>query len=150
MPYADAIEAMKNNQMDMILNCSPVPYAIYDDAAMGNPNAHLVEFSEDMAKKLAADWTGFEYVEYTFDDRFAYTRPFYTPYQQITMLAHKDVSDEEVYFITKLIYDHFEDLGNVVSNFKQMSGIEMLADNPVNIPVHPGAEKFYKEVNLMN
>jgi TRAP transporter TAXI family solute receptor len=149
MPFADATEAMKNNQLDMILNCSPVPYAMFDDAAMGNPNAHNVGVSEELAKRLSSEWKGFDYVEYDFEDRYAYTKPFYSPYQQVTLIAHKDVSDDEVYIMTKLVYDHFEDLGNVVSNFKQMSGIEMLADNPVNIPMHPGAEKFYKEVDLM-
>ncbi|HYE84584.1 MAG TPA: TAXI family TRAP transporter solute-binding subunit [Clostridia bacterium] len=149
MPFADGIEAMKNGQLDVILNCTPVPYAIFDDLAMSDDNAHLLQMDEATAKRLASEWPGFEYVEYDFDDVWNYNKPLYAPYQQITLIANANVSDEEVYQMTKLIYERFEDLSNVVTNLKQVGEKNNLAYNPANIPMHPGAEKFYKEVGAL-
>ncbi|MCJ7855540.1 TAXI family TRAP transporter solute-binding subunit [Lachnospiraceae bacterium NSJ-143] len=149
MPFADAIDAMKNGQLDAILNCSPTPYAIFDDLAISDSNAHMIQLSKEAAEKLASEWEGFDYVEFDFDDAWSYEKPFYSPYQQITVIANKDTPDEVVYEFLKCMYDRYDDLCTVLPTMAQIGGPEGYADNPANVPVHPGAEKFYKEVGIM-
>ena len=148
MSWAETVEAMKNGQVDVMVSCGPVPYGIYDDLAMTSNNAHALQLPEEAAKHLDENWPGYPYVAYDLDDLWAYEQPQYTPYQQNMLVCNGQVSEEEAYLMTKMIYERFEDLSNVIVNLKQ-SGREGLADNASGLPVHPGAEKFYKEVGLM-
>jgi len=66
-----------------------------------------------------------------------------------SVIANKDVSEDEVYKFTKCVYDNFEKLSGVVINLEQIGGKENLVYNPAKIPLHPGAEKFYKELDLL-
>ena len=149
MPFSDAIEAMKNGQLDAILNCSPVPYAIFDDLAISDPNARMIQLSKEAADRLASEWDGFDYVDFDFEDAWEYEKPAYSPYQQITVVANKDTPEDVVYELLKCMYERYDDLCNVLPTMAQIGGPENYVDNPANVPVHPGAEKFYKEVGLM-
>ncbi|PAV28879.1 hypothetical protein CIL05_14735 [Virgibacillus profundi] len=64
------------------------------------------------------------------------------------LIVHKDVPKEEVYQITKAIYDNFDYLGTVHEEFKNLT-LENVADIG-NVPLHPGAEKFFKEKGLID
>lgn len=66
------------------------------------------------------------------------------------LIAHKDLSEEVAYRITKAICDNRDAL---VAEHKGMSGFNVKdAWRPENvgIPLHPGAIKYYKEKGLMN
>ncbi|MFZ7101615.1 MAG: TAXI family TRAP transporter solute-binding subunit [Peptococcaceae bacterium] len=150
MPFGDAAEAMKNGQLDVIMNCSPFPFALFDDITQSSGGkAHLISLSEDMAKRLASEWPGFEYTVYDLPDPIKFEKPFYSPFQQITIIANKDVTEDEIYKFTKCLYDNFEKLSGVVINLEQIGGKENLVYNPAKIPLHPGAEKFYQETGLL-
>ncbi len=61
-------------------------------------------------------------------------------------LANRDVSEEAVYQVTKAIVENLGDLGNVHASFKRMHKGMFLTG--LSIPLHPGALKYYKEINL--
>lgn len=63
------------------------------------------------------------------------------------LMVHKDISEEEVYQVTKSIYESFDYLGTVHEEFKNLTA-ENFADAG-KVPLHPGAEKFYKEMGLI-
>lgn len=65
----------------------------------------------------------------------------------VILIVNKDVSEEEVYQVTKSIYNSFEYLGTVHEEFKNLTDENMI--NVGNVPLHPGAEKFFKEKGLM-
>lgn len=63
------------------------------------------------------------------------------------LIANKEVPEEEVYQITKAIYENFDYLRTVHKEFYNLS-----ADNIMkvgNVPLHPGAEKFFREKGLL-
>lgn len=61
-------------------------------------------------------------------------------------VAKKDVSEDVVYRITKAIAENLKDLGEMQPSFKRMNKDMFLEGIP--IPLHPGALKYYKEINL--
>ncbi|RLL47011.1 TAXI family TRAP transporter solute-binding subunit [Oceanobacillus piezotolerans] len=63
------------------------------------------------------------------------------------LIAHKDASMEEVYQITEAIYENLDYLRTVHSEFKNLSMENMM--NVGNVPLHPGAEKFYREKGML-
>jgi TRAP transporter TAXI family solute receptor len=74
------------------------------------------------------------------------TDPVYVVTFDGLLFTSAKVSDEVVYKITKAVYEHRADLGQVFAMFNQMDSKEMVKNIPV--PYHPGAIKFYKEKGL--
>jgi len=63
------------------------------------------------------------------------------------LITHEEVAEDVVYAMTKSM---FENLDQLVAAHAAAKGIEL--DNAVKgmaVPVHPGAEKYYKEVGVM-
>lgn len=69
-----------------------------------------------------------------------------TVYTPSILIVHSDVSEEEVYRVTKAIYENFEYLTTVHKEFQNLSAHNFTKVGKV--PLHPGAEKFFKEQGL--
>jgi uncharacterized protein len=63
------------------------------------------------------------------------------------LIISAEMSDDQVYAITKALADNVNKLGDVVSAMKGLDVKGMAAD--VGVPLHPGAEKYYKEVGAL-
>ncbi|MCY1556582.1 TRAP transporter solute receptor, TAXI family [compost metagenome] len=63
------------------------------------------------------------------------------------LVSHDGVSDEVAYQMTKLMFDNLARLGNAHSAAKDIK-LEGAAKG-LPIPLHPGAERYYKEVGAL-
>lgn len=63
------------------------------------------------------------------------------------MLVRKNMPDADVYKITKAIVEGFEELHAVQPTWKTLVP-EHMADN-LALPLHPGAEKYYREAGII-
>lgn len=70
-----------------------------------------------------------------------------TVFTPAILIVHKDVPEQEVYQITKAIYENFDYLGTVHEEFNNLTADNMMEVGKV--PLHPGAEKFFKEVGMI-
>jgi TRAP transporter TAXI family solute receptor len=66
---------------------------------------------------------------------------------QNILVSHDGVSEEVAYQMTKLMFDNLERLGNAHSAAKDIK-LENATQN-LPIPLHPGAERFYKEAGVL-
>lgn len=60
--------------------------------------------------------------------------------------THDGMADDVIYAVTKALYENTETLGQVHPKGKEIA-VETALQS-VSIPVHPGAEKFYKEMGI--
>jgi hypothetical protein len=65
-----------------------------------------------------------------------------------TVFASSHTSDDEVYAMTKAIYEGKEKLAGIFPPFRNFDPAKMVGDVG-DVQYHPGAVKFYKEVGLM-
>lgn len=65
---------------------------------------------------------------------------------EYTILAGKGVSDETVYRFVKALYEGKEKLAEGFGGFKQFDPSKMAVK--LDVPYHPGAQKFYQEVGI--
>ncbi|GHS97922.1 C4-dicarboxylate ABC transporter substrate-binding protein [Synergistales bacterium] len=150
MPFTDAIEAMRNRQLDVILNCTPTPFAMFDDLAYSDKQAHNLTLDKEIVERLVTEWPGFKYEEYTLETQWAHEKPLWAPYQQVTVICNVSVDDDVVYKFLSCMSDRFADLQSVVPAMKMgMESPKDFAANPADLLVHPGALKFYKEKGFM-
>jgi TRAP transporter TAXI family solute receptor len=65
-----------------------------------------------------------------------------------TFVTSADVPEEVVYQVVKAVFDNFEDFKKLHPAFATLEK-EELVTAALSAPLHPGAEKYYKEAGLM-
>jgi TRAP transporter TAXI family solute receptor len=65
-----------------------------------------------------------------------------------TFVTTADVPDEAVYQLVKAVFENFEDFKELHPAFAQLEKAEMV-EAALSAPLHPGAERYYKEAGLM-
>ena len=63
------------------------------------------------------------------------------------LVTHEDVSDETAYQMTKLLFENLDRLVAAHTAAKAITLEKALTGMP--LPLHPGAERYYKEKGLM-
>ncbi|WP_298852908.1 TAXI family TRAP transporter solute-binding subunit [uncultured Ruegeria sp.] len=61
-----------------------------------------------------------------------------------TFVTSADVSDDAVYAVVSSVFENFDDFKKLHPAFANLQPEEMIADG-LSAPLHPGAEKYYKE-----
>ncbi|CAP42317.1 TAXI family TRAP transporter solute-binding subunit [Bordetella petrii] len=65
-----------------------------------------------------------------------------------TFVTSADVSDETVYTVVKAVFDNLDDFKKLHPAFAHLKAEDM-AKNGLSAPLHPGAEKYFKEKGLL-
>lgn len=63
-------------------------------------------------------------------------------------ISHKDVSEELIYFAVKLYYEKYDDFATTIAALKQTIKETEIFDC-FGAKLHPGAEKYYKEIGIL-
>lgn len=144
LPYAESVELIKNRQLDATLQSSGLGMAAIRDLASTMP-VTFVEIPADVVEKIESDaYQAGVIPAGTYDGQDADV-----PTVAITniLVSHEKVSDEVAYQMTKLMFDNLSALGNAHSAAKDIK-LENATKN-LPIPLHPGAERFYKEAGVL-
>jgi TRAP transporter TAXI family solute receptor len=65
-----------------------------------------------------------------------------------TMVTSSDVSDEVAYTVAKAVFENFDTFKRLHPAFANLKKENMVKDG-LSIPLHPGAERYFKEVGLI-
>ena len=144
LPYAESVELIKNRQLDATLQSSGLGMAAIRDLATTMPVV-FVEIPAAVVEKIESDaYLAGVIPAGTYDGQDTDV-----PTVAITniLVTHEKVSDEVAYQMTKLMFDNLSALGNAHSAAKDIK-LENATKN-LPIPLHPGAERFYKEAGVM-
>lgn len=144
LPYAESVELIKNRQLDATLQSSGLGMAAIRDLAATLPINFVAIPAEITAKIDNAAYQAASIPAGTYDGQDSDV-----PTVAITniLVSHEGVSDEVAYQMTKLMFDNLERLGNAHSAAKDIKLEGAAKDLP--IPLHSGAERFYKEAGAL-
>ena len=67
---------------------------------------------------------------------------------KMVMFCRHDLSEDLVYKLTKSLWEHIGELGNAQKNLKGLKPADAVKDI-ANLPLHPGAAKYYKEIGVL-
>lgn len=143
---AGGLDALRDGKVDVLINGSFVPAAEVTDLARGRP---LIWISGDPAKmKVAADRWGYDTVivpksAYSFMTQDETTLTLWT-----AVVAGTHVSDETVYKFMKALVDNKDRVRGIHPSLDKFS-IDTIKRNPTPLPYHPGAERFYREADVL-
>jgi uncharacterized protein len=65
-----------------------------------------------------------------------------------TFVSSTEVPDEVIYQVVKAVFDNFEDFKKLHPAFANLEKEEMI-QSALSAPLHPGAERYYKEAGLL-
>jgi len=144
LPFGESVELMKNRQLDVTLQSAGLGVASLRDLAT-SVDIVVVAIPADVVKKtndpayIPASIPANTYKGQTADVPTAVI-PNY-------LVTHDDVSNDTVYGMTKALWTSLDQLVAAHSAAKAISLKSALEGMP--LPLHPGAERYYREVGLV-
>lgn len=144
LPYAESVELIKNRQLDATLQSSGLGMAAIRDLAATMPIS-FVAIPQDVVGKIDnAAYQAAVIPAKTYDGQ---NEDVPTVAIQNILVSHEGVSDDVAYKMTKLMFDNLDRLATSHSAAKDIK-LESATQN-LPIPLHPGAERFYKEAGVL-
>ncbi|WP_165214955.1 TAXI family TRAP transporter solute-binding subunit [Affinirhizobium pseudoryzae] len=143
LPFAESVELIKNRQLDGTLQSAGLGVASIRDLASSLP-INVVAVPADVVTKIGAPYTAATIPAGTYDGQ---TADVPTAAVGNFLITHSGVSDETAYQMTKLLFENLPKLTAAHAAAKAIDVKKALDGMPV--PLHPGAERYYKEVGLI-
>jgi len=146
LPASEQAIALKDGVVDAIMMTMGPPNAAYADLAMSQPVKWLA-VDDDKLKAVVKQSPFYSSGKldagmYPGQDKDIKTLTF-----RVHFVARADLDQEIVYKIVKIIFEHLDEIGKYHAVAKKIS-LETALDG-LSKPMHPGAEKYFREVGLI-
>jgi TRAP transporter TAXI family solute receptor len=144
LPFAESVELVKNRQIDATLQSAGLGVASIRDLAATNPIV-IVPIPADVVSKVGnAVYVPESIPAGTYDGQ---TQDVPTAAVVNFLVTHSGVDDELVYQMTKSMYENLGVLAAAHATAKDIKREEATKGMP--IPLHPGAEKYFREAGVL-
>lgn len=137
---------MTDGKADVWINMVTAGHPAISELAISTDLVFL-PLSDEVIKKLAA---------YGYEKTFLPAKSFKGQDRDVSLvgwptilLAHRDLKPEAAYLLTKTIVENKEKLVKAHAGFKHFSPEEAWKLDRYEIPLHPGAEKYYRDKGMM-
>ncbi|CAM3210917.1 TAXI family TRAP transporter solute-binding subunit [Paracoccus nototheniae] len=143
LPYAESAELIKNRQLQATLQSSGLGVAFIQDLSATH-DITIVSIPEETVTAVGAPFVPAVIPAGTYA---GIDEDIPTAAVGNMLISHEGVSEETAYQMTKLM---FENVDRMRSSHGAAEGISPeTALDGISIPLHPGAERYYREVGLI-
>ena len=143
LPFAESVELIKNRQLDATLQSAGLGVASIRDLSTSVP-INVVAVPAETVEKIGAPYIAVTIPAGTYDGQ---AEDVATAAVGNMLITHSDVSDEIAYQMTKQLFENLDRLTAAHAAAKAITLDGALTGMPV--PLHPGAERYYKEKGLI-
>lgn len=145
LSFAEAVEQMKNGIVHAAVLSSGIPNSAIMDLETSH-GVKIIPIEDDAMEYLTKEYS---YLGKTVIPAGAYSNKEDVPAISITnaMIVSKDLTEEEVYHMTKAIFENLDVLKDAHSAAEDID--IQHATEGLGIPLHPGAEKYFKEEGVL-
>lgn len=144
LPFSESVELMKNRQLDATLQSAGLGVASIKDLST-SIDIQLVSVPADLVAKLGVPYMASSIPAGTYTGQ---DQPVETVSVMNYVVTHADVSDEMAYQMTKQMFENLPELHAAHKAAQDIKLSGALMGMPV--PLHPGAERYYREKGLLN
>lgn len=146
LSFAESADAYKDKHIDAFFVTSGIPNSSIQDIAAMNP-VSLVSLSDDTIGALVEKYPFF--VEYTIPANTynGQTSDVKTAAVLACLATNSEASEDDIYNITKALFDNQQELASAHAKGTELK-LEEAVDG-ISIPLHPGAEKYFKEKGIL-
>ena len=143
--FGDGVEMLKNNQADAVFTVAGAPTTSIVDYAATN-ELNLVSLSDEELAKITAEYPFLVQDNLPAGTYSGYDKEVVCVAVQAALVADETLSEDAVYELTKAIFENQEELTKGHAKWGLLS-TDTCLDNTA--PMHPGAEKYYKEIGVL-
>ena len=144
LPFGESVELMKNRQIDVTLQSAGLGVSSLRDLAASVPIV-VVPIPEDVIRKI--NDPAYIHAIVPANTYNGQASDVSTAAVQNFLVTHEGVSDEIVYGMTKALWTNLDQLVAAHSAAKAIDIKKATQGMPV--PLHPGAQKYYREVGIL-
>lgn len=144
LPFGESVELMKNRQLDVTLQSAGLGVASIRDLATA-VKIVIVPIPADVVAKVgdaAYQPATIPAATYTGQDAAVPTAAI-----KNFLVTHEGVPADVVYTMTKALFDNLDQM--VAAHSAAKGIVRDTAGKDVPVPLHPGAERYYREVGLI-
>jgi uncharacterized protein len=142
--YAESVELMKNRQLDATLLSSGLGVAAVRDLATALKIV-VIPIPAQVVEKIGdAAYQSGTIPANTYNGQTAEVQTVLVPNYLVT---HEGVPSDTVYKMTKSMTENLDAMATAHAAAKAIQKVAMANGSPV--PLHPGAEKYYRETGLL-
>lgn len=143
--FADGCEALKNGQVDAAINTAGAPTGAITDLS-STYNFNLLSISDEAFNYLTTTYPFLVEDVVPAGTYSCVTEDVRCVGVKAVLVASANLSEDVVYELTKAMFDNITDLQNAHAKFKYLT-LEGAIDGSFDL--HPGAEKYYKEMGVL-
>jgi uncharacterized protein len=144
LPFGESVELMKNRQLDATLQSAGLGVASIRDLATA-VKIVVIPVPADVVTKVGD--AAYQVSMIPANTYSGQTADVPTAAIPNFLVTHSGVSDDVAYRMTKAMYDNIDTLYAAHNAAKVIKRENAIKGMPV--PLHPGAERYYKEVGLI-
>jgi TRAP transporter TAXI family solute receptor len=144
LPFGESVELMKNRQLDVTLQSAGLGVASLRDLAV-SMKIVVVEIPADVVTKIGD--AAYQPAVIPADTYDGQTKDVPSIAIQNFLVTHEGVPADTVYKMTKALWENLDALVAAHAAGKGIRKENALKGMPA--PLHPGAEKYYREVGML-
>jgi TRAP transporter TAXI family solute receptor len=142
LPFAESVDLMKNRQLAATLQTAGLGVASLRDLS-ATTDVTVVSVPKSIVDKMGRPFMSVKIPANTYKGQ---DKDVETAGVANYLVTHADVSDELVYQMTKLVFESQNELGAAHAVGKEIRLENAMAGVP--IPLHPGAQRYFRERGL--
>ena len=141
--YLQETQGFQDGRLDAGVFAGPVPYGLLLQIEK-TPGFQLIGMDNASLDRLEQMMPGMARREIPAGSYAGQAEAVTTPYYVNHLVANVNADPELIYQVTKLMYEQYEAFHGLFAGAEEIDNKDVLMHNV--LPVHPAAEKFYKEV----
>ena len=146
--YMAQVNALCDGKVDAIAYTVGVPNGAIGQAIDGC-GAHFVNLDSDVESQLVNDNPYYAFANIPAGQFYKSQKEDATTFGVMaTFVSHMNVSEDIVYEVVRAVFENLEDFKKLHPAFANLNPADMIS-NGLSAPLHPGAEKYYKEMGWM-
>lgn len=144
--YLDEVQGFQDGRLDAGIFAGPVPYGLLLQIE-DTPGFKLIGMTDAELNKLEEILPGMGRITVDAGSYKGQTEAVNLPFYVNHLVANVKADPDLIYQITKLMYEQHKAFHGLFAGSEEIDDKDVLKYNV--LPVHPAAERFYKEVGAM-
>ncbi|MCR4426175.1 MAG: TAXI family TRAP transporter solute-binding subunit [Firmicutes bacterium] len=144
--YEEGCTALGDGQVDAVIVQSAAPAPAINQLAAAKKPFQVLSIEDQIVRKLITDFPYYGDIKLP-AAMYGTARDVYTIYTTNMVIVRRDFSDDQVYEMTRIL---FENIDAVKNSHPSARGLTLeKAVRAVPIPLHPGAERYFREKGVL-
>lgn len=145
--FTEAIDLMRNNQIDGALIMAGIPTAAVTEMT-STAGGKLLSIEEDVVKSLKEKYPWYSEFIIPAGTYANQEEDVRTTAIKMLLISDASVDEELIYQLVKNFWESLEELESAHPIVKQIK-LEGAVEDLSGLPIHKGAERYYKEIDLL-